>query len=419
MFDEGTLIKHGEKSYRIDKELTMGEFAVSYKASLITYGTTVFLKKYIDPTPLLKDEYTAFVRHQQNVRDTLNSMSSSFEKILDDFEYGHHYFVVKPFYPAKPLEKWIFEEHSEAELLSICLSLTRILKEMDTVGLIHFDLKTPQIMVFEQECQPILCDFDFSVIKGTVNSRSHKAALTPFYFSPEHLKKSLDAFAPATNVFLMGQVLFEVLTRGRKAHICEDMPQYKQALVDHKVHRVRSIRENVLPAVDELVHRCLAPRPADRPSPADLEALFAAGQLFERAAPKRTPAAAAQGAVKAAAAPTPAPTPKKAPPAPAVSAKKAGGRIELRAGSSLPLSIWEDTLVGRDQMRIFGDERKYVDKQQFRIFPAGGGWKILHLSTATNKTKLDGSVLGGAPVALNEGSEIQVGPLKLQVHLVG
>jgi hypothetical protein len=69
-------------------------------------------------------------------------------------------------------------------------------------------------------------------------------------------------------------------------------------------------------------------------------------------------------------------------------------------------------------MRIFGDERKFSEKQQFRLQPGPEGWLIEEMPGTTNRTKLDGTPLPEGPVVLEDGGELQVGPLKLQVKFV-
>lgn len=377
MFDEGTILEGGKAPYEIVEELSMGEFAVSYKAKNTKSGEAVFLKKYIDPTPLLKEEYATFVSHQKAVNALLNTLSGSFEKVLDDFEFSHHYYVVKPFYDATSLEKWLTQEHTEPELLAVAGGLSTILVEMEQAGIVHFDLKPPQVMVDKATGAPLLCDFDFSVIAG--KSKAHKVAMTPFYFATEHLKRDLAAFTQATNVFLMALVIFEMVTRGHKPHLAEDVEQYEQAIAGYKVRRLKELLPGAAPPIDELLYRALDPDPAKRPAPAEFVAAFASGKLAGPAVAKR---------------------------------------LELRTPSSLPLSIWQDTVVGRDEMRIFGDERKFTEKKQFRLWPGPEGWLIEELPGTTNRTKLNGTPLPEGPVALENGSELQIGPLKLQVKFV-
>jgi len=376
MFDEGTIVDGSSAQYEIIRELSMGEFAISYEAKNLSNGESVFLKKYIDPTPLLKEEFTSFVDHQKKVNARLNSLGESFEKITDEFQFIHHYYLVKPFYKAVSLEKWLTGQHSTEERLALAGNLAGILVEMETSGIIHFDLKPPQVMVFP-DGKVILCDFDFSILTGAEESQAHKVAMTPFYFAPEHLKKDLAAFSQATNVFLMALVVFEMLTAGHKPHVCTDIEEFEAALMGHNVRRLREIDPTFPEGLDTLLYDCFTPDPAARPDVARVAAVLAGG------------------------------------------AGSNASRLEIRAGDSLPLSIWKETVVGRDQMRIFGENRKYAEKEQFCIFPGEDGWYVKKMDGVTNHTKVNGVLLEADPIQLKSGDELQVGPLKMQLSFVG
>jgi serine/threonine protein kinase len=148
-------------------------------------------------------------------------------------------------------------------LLAVAGGLSAILVEMEKTGIVHFDLKPPQVMIDKATGAPLLCDFDFSVIAG--KSKAHKVAMTPFYFATEHLKRDLAAFTQATNVFLMALVIFEMVTRGHKPHLAEDVEQYEQAIAGYKVRRLKELLPGAAPAIDELLYRALDPDPASVP----------------------------------------------------------------------------------------------------------------------------------------------------------
>jgi len=95
---------------------------------------------------------------------------------------------------------------------------SRCLALIHRAGIVHNDLKPAQFLVSNEvsiEEGLRLVDFDFSLL-WQEKVYPHKAALTPFYFSPEMLK-SFEKVTPASDIFCLGLILFESISGGSSA----------------------------------------------------------------------------------------------------------------------------------------------------------------------------------------------------------
>ncbi|WP_219671441.1 serine/threonine-protein kinase, partial [Streptomyces bambusae] len=88
---------------------------------------------------------------------------------------------------------------------------------------------------------------------------------TPEYMAPERFL--LEADGPATDLYAVGCVLFEMLT-GQQPYLGPDYGDLARLHCHAPVPSARALRPGVPAAVDELVIRLLAKRPGDRPADA-------------------------------------------------------------------------------------------------------------------------------------------------------
>ncbi len=149
-------------------------------------------------------------------------------------------------------------------------------------GIIHRDFKPANIFITESEAsasQVKITDFglarrQFGGEAGLESlSGSHDIIGTPIYMAPEQLKGERDRVGPATDVYALGLVLYEMVTGVR--------PFSAESLADNVVQKIQqtpvlpSGRAQGLPEHwDDVLLSCLAVEPQDRP-PGPLEVIFA------------------------------------------------------------------------------------------------------------------------------------------------
>lgn len=157
------------------------------------------------------------------------------------------------------------------------------LAEAHGLGLLHRDIKPQNLMVGRDaggaEVAKVL---DFGLVKqvDADHSRDLTAGLrilgTPAYLAPERITTPGSA-DPRSDLYAVGAVAFFLLT-GRKPFEAENDLQLTHRLLHEAAPRTGELAPGPVPAaLDDLVARCLAKAPADRPASAkELAAALAA-----------------------------------------------------------------------------------------------------------------------------------------------
>jgi serine/threonine protein kinase/Tfp pilus assembly protein PilF len=163
-------------------------------------------------------------------------------------------------------------------------------------GVVHRDLK-PSNVLLAHGAVPMLLDFNLS---GDVCRTDARFGGTPVYMSPEQLALMGTADADEARVgacsdlFSLGVILYELLT-GVHPFVTPgqgtSLPQMRRDLLWNQQAGARPVRE-LIPSVDralaELIGRCLAFLPEDRPSAAAALALLPPIAAPRLAKPTRT-----------------------------------------------------------------------------------------------------------------------------------
>jgi serine/threonine protein kinase len=142
-----------------------------------------------------------------------------------------------------------------AAIVHLGLHLCSAIHYLHRHGILHLDLK-PSNIVSERGLAKLL---DLSIARPP--GRGEKDAGTRNYMAPEQARGGY--FSPATDVWGIGAVLFEAATGELPFDAYEDEFRYDQ--LERRADSVRAYRR-VPAAFDDLVHSCLEPDPALRPT---------------------------------------------------------------------------------------------------------------------------------------------------------
>ncbi len=139
------------------------------------------------------------------------------------------------------------------------------LAALHRVGVIHRDIKPSNLMVTETVDGPHvrLIDLGVAHVEGSAQlTRAGTMLGTPRFMSPEQVLGG-DSVGPASDVFSLGVVLFELVT-GRRAYPGEDVLAVAATVALEEPPRLLSVLPHAPPALDALLVRAMARRATDR-----------------------------------------------------------------------------------------------------------------------------------------------------------
>ncbi len=127
------------------------------------------------------------------------------------------YFLTMRFSPGKPLSESTgrpHPPHPPGEAIKIVVKLAEALEYAHANGVIHRDLKPSNVMMCPATGPTVM---DFGLAKQTRQQDQKLTQIgitmgTPAYMPPEQVKGDLDLIGPASDVYSLGVILFELLT---------------------------------------------------------------------------------------------------------------------------------------------------------------------------------------------------------------
>src|SRR3984893_4701153 len=199
--------------YSLLHKLGESSRAAVYLAYSATLGRNVALK-ISKPALESNDECQEFAREYAAISALHNPA------VVDIYDYGFHdgrEFIAMEYFPCGDLKTRLQQPMSVAEALGYALRICGALRVIHAAGLIHRDLKPPNVMLREDGSVVLI---DFGIAKG-IDSTGHSTAIgvlrgSPYYMSPEQAQGvPLDA---RSDLYSAGVMLFELLT-GAKPYV--------------------------------------------------------------------------------------------------------------------------------------------------------------------------------------------------------
>jgi serine/threonine-protein kinase len=127
------------------------------------------------------------------------------------------------------------------------------------MGIIHRDLKPDNIFISIDDLgdeRVKIVDFGVSKLSGTMRlSGAHEIVGTPSYMSPEQAQ-GIDDVGPATDVWAMGAMLFEMATQ-KVAFDAATVPEALMRIVSGAPEQILPYRKDAPPAFIDLVERAI------------------------------------------------------------------------------------------------------------------------------------------------------------------
>jgi formylglycine-generating enzyme required for sulfatase activity/serine/threonine protein kinase len=205
--------------------------------------------------------------------------------IHDVGEHGGLPFLVMPFIEGKPLSKYTGRPWPPERAIRLVAVLAKALAAVHAAGLVHRDLKPANVMM-RADGRPVLMDFGLAASAEAQSKRfTREGAMlgTPAYMAPEQVEGRIKDMGPATDIYGLGVILFELLT-GRTPFEGPPLSVFGQIL-HTPVPGPSELSPGIDPRLDAVCRKALAKRPEERfASMAEFAQALAAGRQHSASA---------------------------------------------------------------------------------------------------------------------------------------
>lgn len=248
--------------YRIEDPVGQGGMAVVYAARDLKHDRRVAVK-------VLRPEIAAGLGSDRFIREIGTAANLSHPHILplhDSGEFDDRLFYVMPFVEGESLRDRLKREGPLPidDAVRIAREVAQALVYAHDRGIVHRDLKPENIMLSGGSA--IVMDFGIARALSNAGARELTgtgiAIGTPLYMSPEQAAGETGVDG-RSDIYGLGCVLFEMLT-GEPPFTGATALSIMAKHSLEPVPGVRTLRDTVPPALERVVTKALAKRPADR-----------------------------------------------------------------------------------------------------------------------------------------------------------
>ena len=249
--------------YQIVSKLGEGGMGAVYLAKDKQLGRLVALK-----TPFFEredDENTV----KRFLREAHAAATIKHPNVCPVYDVGQHagrYYLTMEYVAGCSLAEWIRQAgHDDVKTaLEIVAKLAGGLQAAHDCGILHRDLKPGNILINEED-EPFLIDFGMARRfdrEETLLTVTGAIAGTPAYMAPEQISGDGDQIGPATDVYALGVILYELLTGS--IPFSGNLATMLGSIVANNPIPLRSYRAELDPSVEPICRRAMAKEPGDR-----------------------------------------------------------------------------------------------------------------------------------------------------------
>jgi serine/threonine-protein kinase len=254
--------------YRVEGLLGTGGMGVVVAATQVPLGRRVAIKLLSREAASDAEAVERFFREAQSAAAL---RSEHVVKILDfgSFDDGAPYMVME-YLDGQDLARTLdgVGQLGVEPAVDFVLQACEPLAEAHAVGIVHRDLKPANLFVTRAaDGSPLLKILDFGISKvlpkESVSITTTGSSMgSPVYMSPEQIRDA-KAVDPRSDVWALGIVLYELLA-GEPPFVAERSHEVLARIVQDAPRPLGTLRPNLPPGLEDVVHRCLQKNPEDR-----------------------------------------------------------------------------------------------------------------------------------------------------------
>ena len=239
--------------YHILELVGEGAMGVVYKARDSVLDRTVAVKVMNDAIARQDELRTRFLREAQAAASLQHPNVVS---IYDLGEVDGHLYIAMEFVQGADLEALMrtHEPLSLQEKLDIVIDILSGLAYAHKRGIVHRDVKPANIRIAE-DGRAKLMDFGVAHLTSSKLTSTGASLGTPVYMSPEQITGGKST--PATDVFAVGAVLYELLT-GCKPFDSQTLQGLFYKILTEKTKPIREVMPGLPSALDHIVEKAMA-----------------------------------------------------------------------------------------------------------------------------------------------------------------
>jgi serine/threonine-protein kinase len=242
------------------EEFLGGGMAHVYRAKDKVLGRTVAVKILTDQSATDSEAKNRFLREAKTAGNI------DHDNIIHIYDFGvtdGRPYMVMEFLRGQDLRRAINNQQTGdlRSRLEIARGLARALSHIHTVGIVHRDIK-PENVHIDQNGKVKLMDFGIAKSMDLNLTRPGFTLGTPSYMAPEQVRGQ--EITPLVDVYAWGLLLYELIT-GAKPIQAKTVQEIFQKILTQDLDLSPLSQAGAPPAVVDLIRRCVAKNPAERP----------------------------------------------------------------------------------------------------------------------------------------------------------
>ncbi len=258
---EGTRLRY-LGNYELLGEIARGGMGIVYRARQESLNREVAIKMILSGE--LADE-EAVARFHAEAEAAANLQHPNIVAIHEIGEHeGQHYFSMA-LVEGKSLAEMVRERPlSPKRAATYVRQIAEAIHYAHGEGTLHRDLKPPNVLI-DGDDQPQITDFGLAKRLGAGPSQTLTGAAvgTPSYMPPEQAAGRHGSVGPASDVYALGALLYELLT-GRPPFRADSPVQTLIQVLEHEPAAPRAVNPSVPPDLETISLKCLDKRPSHR-----------------------------------------------------------------------------------------------------------------------------------------------------------